>query len=129
MINGYPKDSFESFKGIHQGDPLSPLLFFIVMEVLSQLMSKAVAGNLISGFAVGGVIETLSLHISHLLFANDTLIFPNAIPGHILHLRHLFIWFEVVSKLKVNMDKSEMVVVGNVPMLGGLGRIVGCKLA
>ncbi len=65
--------------------------------------------------------------ISHLLFIDDTMVFFDVDPSQILHIRFLFTWFEAVSGLKVNMGKSEMVPVGNVPMLEDLAKIFGCK--
>ena len=84
-----PKGFFGSSRGIRQGDSLSPLLFAIVMEVLSKMMNKAVESGLLSGFQVGSR-DTHSVHVSHLLFADDTLIFSNANLEHIFNLRLLF---------------------------------------
>lgn len=55
--------------------------------------------------------------MSHLLFANDTFIFRDVNPDKILFAHLLFIWFEVVSGLKVNLGKSESVPMGQVSNL------------
>ena len=74
LINGSPIGFFQSSRGLRQGDPLSPYLFVIGMEALSCLINRAVDGNYLSGIRVangrGG-----DLAISHLLYADDTLIF------------------------------------------------------
>ena len=67
--------------------------------------------------------------ISHLRFADDTLIFCDTNPIKLEHLRSVFLWFEVVSGLKINLGKSEMVPVGEVSNLEDLAHILGCKVA
>ena len=41
----------------------------------------------------------------------------------------MFTWFEVVSRLRANLQKSEMVPVGDVPNLEALVDVLGCKLS
>ena len=96
------------------------------METLSRLMDRATIGGYISGFAVGSVVDPLV--VSHLLFADDNLIFCTADQVQIAHLRAVFSWFEAVSRLKVNLAKSEMVPVGVVPNLRSLVELMGCNI-
>jgi hypothetical protein len=113
-------------RGLRQGDPLSPLLFVIVMEALSRLLDRAVREGLFSGFSVGTMAAN-PLMVSHLLFADDTLIFCGADSEQISNLRYVFTWFEAVSGLKINLSKSEIVPVGDVPHIGDLVQILACK--
>ena len=77
LINGSPSGFFRSSRGLKQGDPFSPYLFLLAMEALSQLLSSARNGGFISRFKVGGRGRE-GLIVSHLLFADDTLIFYGA---------------------------------------------------
>lgn len=85
---------------LRQGDPLSPLLFVLVIEALSRMISAAVNGGLIEGFKVGNATS------SYLLFADDTLIFCSAHPFQLRYLRSLFLLFEAALGFKVNLAKS-----------------------
>ena len=85
-----PCGFFGSTRGLRQGDPLSPLLFVLVMDALSRMLDKAVLEGRLSGFSVGN-LEGRSLAVSHLLFGDDTLIFCEANLDHILILRLILI--------------------------------------
>uniref|UniRef100_A0A2N9G078 Reverse transcriptase domain-containing protein n=1 Tax=Fagus sylvatica TaxID=28930 RepID=A0A2N9G078_FAGSY len=128
LINGCPQGFFASSRGLRQGDPLSPLLFVLIMETLSRLMARATQERFLSGFLVGMEGDN-PLMVSHLLFVDDTLIFCNADVAQLEYLRYVFTWFEVVSGLRVNLQKSEMVLVGDVPNLEDLADVLGCKLS
>ena len=95
LINGTPHGFFGSSRGLRQGDPLSPLLFVLVMEATGKMLDKAVHEGCLSGFNVG-VFVGRSLMVSHLLFVDDTLIFCDANIDHMLIFHMVLIWFEAV---------------------------------
>ena len=67
------------------------------------------------------------LAVSHLLFADDTLIFCNADLEQILILHMILIWFEAMSSLNINLGKSKLVPVGVVHNIDLLLNVLGCK--
>ena len=110
---------------MRQGDPLSPLLFVLVIEALGKMLDKADHDGHMSGFGVGH-LEGRSLAVSH-LFADDTLIFCDADLDQVLFLHLILIWFKVVSGLKINLGKSELVLVGMVHNFDLLLNVLSCK--
>ncbi|KAF5474331.1 hypothetical protein F2P56_006240 [Juglans regia] len=113
LINSNPEGFFNSSRGLRQGDPLSPLLFVIVMEALSRILSAVVSHGFMDGFSVDDPQRSLIL-VSHLLFADETLIFCDAEQDQLRAMKVLLFCFEAASGLRVNFDKSELVPVGNV---------------
>ncbi|RVW74266.1 hypothetical protein CK203_051029 [Vitis vinifera] len=52
LVNGAPAGFFPSSKGLRQGDPLSPYLFVLGMEVLDALIKRAVTGATFQGLLI-----------------------------------------------------------------------------
>jgi hypothetical protein len=73
-LNGTLVGYFEGKKGLRQGDPLSPYLFVLAMEVFSRIMVDHTAAG--SGFSFHPKCSKLKL--THLCFADDLLIFSEA---------------------------------------------------
>ena len=74
LVNGTPIDFFSTYKGLRQGDPLSPYLFVLIMEVFSSLIARAREKGFIRGFKVIGRGGE-GANVSHLLLANNTHLF------------------------------------------------------
>ena len=124
---GLPQVFFQSFRGLRQGDPLSPYLFVLVMEAFSSLLRNAVAGGFVSACKArskGGE----GVNVSHLLFSDDTLVFCGASKVQLLHLSWILMWFEAMSGLRINLDKSELIPVGCVDDVEELAAAIGCKV-
>ena len=74
LINGSPAGFFQSTRGLRQGDTISPYLFVLGMEALSCLINRAVRGGFLTGCRLRGRGGN-GIQVSHLLFADDTLVF------------------------------------------------------
>ena len=71
LVNGSPTNEFPLARGLWQGDPLSPFLFLLAAEGFHVMMESSISNNLFTGYKAG---KERVLSISHLQFADDTLI-------------------------------------------------------
>lgn len=108
MVNGKPTPQFGMERGLRQGDPISPFLFNIVVEGLNCMLKKALALGLIGGEDFGNN----KVHITHLQFADDTVIFLKPRMDYLLNVKRVLRCFELVSGLRINYHKSCVVRVG-----------------
>ena len=128
LINGTLCGFFPSSKGLKQGDSLSPLLFVLVMEALSRLTDRAVARGYLEGFSVAN-FNVSDLKVSHMLFADDTLVFCGAVRDQLYHLKGVLLCFETISGLQINLEKSEIAPVGPIPNVDVLAQVLGGLIA
>ena len=126
LVNGSPEGFFGSSRGLRQGNPLSPLLFLLIMEVLSRILKKTEETNLIRDFHVGAV-NSVGVRISHLLFADDNILFCDASRDQLLSIRLTMSCFQAFMGLKVKVGKSEIVPIGEVNNLIELTSILQCR--
>jgi hypothetical protein len=119
---------FKNLQGIRQGDPLSPLLFVLVMEALSRMVNATIKQVLLTSFPMGGRVFS-DLVVSHSLFADDTLIFCEAHPQQVHYVHLILFCFEAILGLRANLRKSENVAIGEVEDIGALVAILGCSVA
>ena len=104
IINGQPSWSFTPSRGLRQGDPLSPFLFLLCAEGLSTLLRNAEEKKLIHGVKIGRRVSP----ISHMFFADDSLLFVRATEEDVENVLEVLTIYEAASGQKLNMEKSEM---------------------
>ena len=68
------------------------------------------------------------MQISHLLFSDDTLVFCKDSRDQMAYLSWILVWFEAFSGLKINLDKSFVLPVGNVENIEELALKLGCNI-
>ena len=99
LVNGNAKGWVKASRGLRQGDPSSPFLFTIVVDVLSRMMLRAEERSLLEGFRVG----RNRTRVSHLQFADVTIFFSNSCAEELQTLKGLLLVFGQISGLKVNL--------------------------
>ena len=104
LVNGNPIGYIFPFRGLRQGDPLSPYFFLFCAEGLIALLRKAETNGIIRGVEAsrGGPC------ISHLLFADDNLLFCRASVKECQQVNSSLNLYEVASGQKINIDKTSL---------------------
>jgi len=102
LVNGQPCGRITPSRGLRQGDPLSPYLFLIVAEGLSALLSQAEIEKRLTGvpIAAGGIC------LSHLFFADDSLLFCRANAVEWANLNQVLQHYEHASGQQLNTAKT-----------------------
>jgi hypothetical protein len=94
---------------VRHGDPISPILFNAAVDALAEILEKAKISGHISG-VVGHLIP--GGEVTHLQYTDDTMIMVEGSELDIANIRFLLLCFEAMWGLKINFDKSEVVVLG-----------------
>ncbi|GAA0166078.1 hypothetical protein LIER_40115 [Lithospermum erythrorhizon] len=104
LLNGAPKGFLRPTRGIRQSDPLSSYLFLLCVEGLSFMLKKAEMKKKLTGVKV----SRGSPIISHILFADDTLIFYKASKEEGTTIMHILEGYERALGQHVNIDKCSV---------------------
>jgi hypothetical protein len=73
-INGELTNKFKPSRGLRQGDPLSPYLFLFVAEGMTKILDRVVYMQDMNSLKIYRTTPS----VSHLLFADDSLLFFEA---------------------------------------------------
>jgi hypothetical protein len=124
-VNGEIGPFFRNARGVRQGDPLSPILFDFVVDGLVAMLARANQ----AGHIRGVVSHLIPGGVTHLQYADDTMVLIEPSDVGIANLKALLLCFENMSGLKINFDKSEVVVTGmtEANMLR-VANMLNCKL-
>ncbi|XP_019191056.1 PREDICTED: uncharacterized protein LOC109185569 [Ipomoea nil] len=104
LVNGSRSDQIIPTRGLRQGDPLSPYLFIICAEELSLLLQQAQAKGEIHGCRVARGAPS----ITHLFFADDSLLFFKANAQEAGVIKCCLSEYEKMSGQVVNYHKSSI---------------------
>jgi len=103
-VNDEVGQNFQTRKGLRQGDPLYPILFNLVADMLAILVSRAKNGGQFRGLVPNLVDGGLSI----LQYADDIVLFLEDDLEEANNLKLVLLAFEKLSGLKINFHKSEL---------------------
>ncbi|GJU75090.1 RNA-directed DNA polymerase, eukaryota, reverse transcriptase zinc-binding domain protein [Tanacetum coccineum] len=110
-MNGESFGYFKGGKALRQGNPMSPYLFTLVMEIMSLIVQDKVKRNKDFGYHIG----CKHMKLTHVCFADDMLMFCHGDKGFVSTLKEAIDEFGTLSGLKPNYDKST-IIFGSVQM-------------
>lgn len=108
---GNPVAILPPTRGLRQGNPFSPYLFFICVEGLSTLLTRFVEDGLLKGVAAC----LRGPAVSHLFFANDSLIFCRVTREDYTSLKNILETYEHAYGQQLNRDKTSLIFSSNTP--------------
>ena len=104
LINEVSQGCIFPSRGLRQGDPLSPYLFLLCAKGLTRLIGEAVRNKKLYGISIGRGCPT----ITHLLFADDSVIYCKANGQESRELQNILQKYENAAGQKINTDKSSV---------------------
>lgn len=104
LVNGTPSQEFSPQRGLRQGDPISPLLFNLAGEVLNSMLTVAAKKGIFKGIKLSKNAD----YITHLQFADDTVVFLDGTLESAKGVKQVLQCFQLVSGLKINYGKSSL---------------------
>ena len=108
-INDQLTNNFQTKKGLRQGDPLSPVLFNVIVDMLVTLINRAKR----EGHIEGVIPHLLDDGLSILQYADDTILFMDHDLDKARNLKLILCVFEQLFGLKINYHKSEIFCFGD----------------
>ena len=109
LINGVRSPTCASSNRVRHGDPISPYLFALAMQVLTAMFQQAESRKELDPISCG------TSSVSYICFADDLMIFLCADKKNAHRLKLLLDDFSNLLGLKINNNKSVVYFRGNTP--------------
>jgi hypothetical protein len=123
LVNGVPGRKIYHARGLRQGDPLSPQLFVLMMEVVTCLIRKAVEQELFS--PIGNCTPEQRLSI----YAGDVVLFVKPNSMDLMAVREILELFGEASGLRVNYLKTSATMIrGTILDKEAVGQALHCNI-
>ena len=110
LVNGGALEKFEPSRGNRQGGPLSSYLFILCMEYLGHLIEQKCVNG---GWTPLNTLKN-NIGFSHLLFADDIILFSKADANGCEAISNVLEKFCIESGQKISHDKSRIYFSSNV---------------
>ena len=104
LVNGEPHGNFTPIRGLRQGDPLSPYLFLLCAKGLHSLIQQVE----ISGSIKGVSLCSVGPKVSHLFFADDSLLFCRANSQEASSIMEILKQYKEASGQQINREKIQL---------------------
>ena len=95
---------FEVGRSCRQGDPISPYLFILCVEILAIKIRES---NTVGGLKFGNAVKKLDF------YADDLTAYLNGSEESLRALVNILNDFELLSGLRINLSKCKAVWIGN----------------
>lgn len=110
---------------MRQGDPLSPYLFIMVVDLLGRLSTKAEVVGLIEGFSV--IEGSLTVPLFNLRMTHS-LCLKRIWRGGLRNLMCILLMVEAATGLRINWSKTTSSLVGYVLEVENMMNVIGCEV-
>jgi hypothetical protein len=124
VVNGEPGGRFAHARGLRQGDPTSPMLYVIGMEILTKVVTSAAQEGIFQNLASISPIQRVSV------YADDAVLFFKPTSSELQAVKQLLHIFGEASGLHVNYRKTTATLIrGGDPEEHRIREMLECEMA